>query len=83
MGPYGAEDREELLQADPPVVRVGDTVRRPTAGRAVHALLTYLEQVGFPYSPRLLGVDQHGREVLTYVPCAPLPPSPPKNSLMK
>lgn len=55
------------LQADPPVVRVGDTVRRANSGPAVHALLSHLERVGFPYSPRLLGIDEEGREVLTYI----------------
>lgn len=53
-----------------PVVRVGDTVRRP-AGRwtpAVHAVLAHLEAVGFPGAPRVLGVDGHGREILTYLP---------------
>lgn len=68
MNPRPAADREVLLQADPAVVRVGDTVRRPSSGAAVHALLAHLEQVGFRYSPRLLGVDEHGREVLGYVP---------------
>src|SRR5512139_3875114 len=62
---------EDVLQAGPHrrVVRVGDTVRRPTYPwtPAVHALLGYLEQVGFPYSPRVLGTDEEGREVLTYL----------------
>ncbi len=62
------EDPELLLQADPPVIRVADTVRRRSTGPAVHALLGYLERVGFRYSPRLLGVDEHGREVLSYLP---------------
>ena len=57
-----------MLQVDPAVVRVGDTVRRPSSGAAVHALLAYLEEVGFPYSPRLLGADERGREVLSYLP---------------
>ena len=51
-------------------VRVGDTVRR-AAGRwtpAVHALLRHLESVGFGGAPRARGFDQHGREVLTYLP---------------
>jgi hypothetical protein len=50
------------------VVRVGDTVRRP-AGRwtpAVHALLEHLHAVGFAGAPRPLGIDDKGREVLTY-----------------
>lgn len=51
------------------VVRVGDTVRR-SAGPwtpAVHELLRHLETVGFPYSPRVLGMDDRGREVLSYL----------------
>jgi len=50
--------------------RVGDTVRRRT-GRwtpSVHALLRHLEAVGFEGAPRVLGFDEHGREVLTYLP---------------
>jgi hypothetical protein len=51
------------------VVRVGDTVRRSTGPwtPAVHELLRHLERVGFAYSPRVLGVDEHGREILTYI----------------
>ena len=51
------------------VTRVGDTVRR-TAGAwtpAVHALLTHLHKHGFRYSPIPLGVDDQGREILTYL----------------
>jgi hypothetical protein len=50
-------------------VRLGDTVRR-AAGPwtpAVHALLTHLAQHGFAGSPRPLGVDGQGREVLTFL----------------
>ncbi|WP_020391951.1 phosphotransferase [Kribbella catacumbae] len=52
------------------VVRVGDTVRRPLrpSSPAVHALLDYLEGVGFDAVPAFLGVDAQKREVLTYVP---------------
>jgi hypothetical protein len=51
------------------VVRVADTVRRPIGANAplVHALLHYLESVGFDGAPRLLGIDAAGREVLTYM----------------
>ncbi|WP_049580473.1 aminoglycoside phosphotransferase family protein [Streptomyces sp. SBT349] len=51
------------------VVRVGDTVRRPVQPwtPAVHALLRHLEDAGFPYSPRVRGIDTEGREVLTYL----------------
>lgn len=50
-------------------VRVGDTVRR-RAGPwtpAVHSLLRYLEQAGFE-APRVLGIDEQGREILGYIP---------------
>ena len=70
MRSKGAAEREIVLQADPPVVRVGDTVRRRSTGPAVQALLVHLGRVGFPYSPRLLGIDDRGREILTYVPGA-------------
>ena len=50
-------------------VRVGDTVRR-AAGPwtpAVHALLAHLAGKGFAGSPRPLGFDARGREVLTFL----------------
>ena len=52
------------------VVRVGDTVRRPAGAwtPAVHALLNHLHAVGFRGAPRALGLDEQGREVLTFVP---------------
>jgi len=52
------------------VVRVGDTVRRPAGPwtPAVHALLTHLHGVGFRAAPRPLGIDDQGREVLTFMP---------------
>jgi Phosphotransferase enzyme family len=62
------------------VVRVGDTVRRPwrPTSESTHALLQHLEDVGFDGAPRLLGVDDRGREVLTYVPGTAIsPPYPP------
>ncbi|GHH66586.1 hypothetical protein GCM10017673_12350 [Streptosporangium violaceochromogenes] len=51
------------------VVRVGATVRRPTRSstRSVHALLRHLEAVGFDGAPRVVGTDERGREILTYV----------------
>jgi hypothetical protein len=49
--------------------RVGDTVRRPTGEwtPAVHALLRHLERRGFAGAPRVLGIDEQGREILTYL----------------
>jgi hypothetical protein len=52
------------------VVRVGETVRRARGHRAadIADLLRYLESVGFAYAPRFLGVDEQGREILTFIP---------------
>jgi Ser/Thr protein kinase RdoA (MazF antagonist) len=52
------------------VHRVGATVRRPLrpTSTATHALLRHLEEVGFDGAPRVLGIDDAGREVLSYVP---------------
>lgn len=49
--------------------RVGETVRRATGPwtPAVHALLDHL-QTRLDHVPRVLGFDEHGREVLTYLP---------------
>jgi hypothetical protein len=59
------------------VSRVGDTVRRPRrpTSPATWALLEHLERVGFDGAPRFLGVDDRGREVLSYLPGeAPIEP---------
>jgi aminoglycoside phosphotransferase (APT) family kinase protein len=66
------ENREIPLtggQQTPGVVRIGATVRRPMGSNApfVHELLRYLQEVGFDGAPRLLGVDERGREVLSFV----------------
>jgi hypothetical protein len=61
------------------VVRIGDTVRRPQrpTSPATHALLDHLADVGFPGAPRFLGVDEQGREVLSYVPGTAITPPYP------
>lgn len=48
------------------------TVRRPTGPwtPAVHALLRHLEAHGFEGAPRVLGVDEKGREMLSFLPGA-------------
>jgi hypothetical protein len=55
------------------VVRAGDTVRRPAGPwtPAVHALLSHLHGSGFRGAPRPLGLDEQGREVLTFIPGTP------------
>jgi hypothetical protein len=51
------------------VVRVDETVRRPVGARGdfAHALLAFLEDAGFDGAPRLLGVDEQGREILSFI----------------
>ena len=78
------EQQEVLLEGGTAnrgrVVRVGDTVRRPLrpTSAATGALLDHLADVGFDGAPRFLGVDEQGREVLSYVPgTAITPPFPP------
>ncbi|WP_136518827.1 phosphotransferase [Cellulomonas telluris] len=55
-------------------VRVGDTVRRPAGPwtPAVHALLRHVRARGLDGVPEPLGVDDGGREVLTYLPGVPV-----------
>jgi Ser/Thr protein kinase RdoA (MazF antagonist) len=62
------------------VVRVGETVRRPAGEHtpSVHALLSHLHSVGYDGAPEPLGVDERGREVLSFVAGdVPVPPYPP------
>jgi serine/threonine protein kinase len=71
-GPRSREDDETPLlggRITPGVVRVGSTVRRPVGPHSsfVHELLLALEQVGFPAAPRFLGIDDRGREVLSFI----------------
>jgi hypothetical protein len=51
------------------VVRVGDTVRRPPrhATRLMRDVLTHLERVGFDAAPRWLGIDEQGRDTLSWI----------------
>ncbi|WP_433464176.1 phosphotransferase [Spirillospora sp. CA-128828] len=50
-------------------VRIGDTVHRPANPwtPTVHAVLRHLEIAGFEGAPRVLGFDEQGREVLTFL----------------
>ena len=51
------------------VVRSGDTVRRtpPADPEFVRALLRWFERCGWDGAPRFLGVDERGREVLSFI----------------
>lgn len=63
------EHEYALEGSTPGVVRVGDSVRRPYGPwvPAVHAVLGHLTADGFP-APRPLGVDELGREVVSWIP---------------
>lgn len=52
------------------VVRIGDTVRRPVTPRSdfVRRLLVHLAEVGFEGCPRHTGVDEQGRDTLSFLP---------------
>jgi hypothetical protein len=51
------------------IVRIGDRVHRQTNpwSPAVHELLRYLESHGFKGAPRFLGLDDQGREMLSFI----------------
>jgi hypothetical protein len=66
-----------------PVVRVGDTVRRPPGPEAVRALLEWYANVGFDGAPRFFGFDGEGREVLSFVEGEPaFPPVPSSDGVV-
>lgn len=50
-----------------PVVRIGNTIRRPREPDHVRQLLLWFEQVGFEGAPHFLGDDEQGREILSFV----------------
>jgi len=51
------------------VVRIGDTVHRTksTTYPFTHSLLQFLEHSNFSYAPRFLGIDEKGREILSFI----------------
>jgi hypothetical protein len=74
----GRSDTIDFMSADEPeempgsvggATRVGRTVRRPAGPwtPAVHELLMYLAEEGLRGVPEVHGLDDEGREVLTYV----------------
>jgi hypothetical protein len=78
MNPRDTAPKDGPLEEEPlrggknatEVVRVGGTVRRtrePGSGYTAR-LLAYLEATRYPYAPRYLGVDERGRDVLTFIP---------------
>jgi Phosphotransferase enzyme family len=67
----------------PGIVRIGDTVRRPVRPftMTIQAYLAHLRSAGFTGAPVPLGIDDQGREVLSYVPGdVPHDPLPPETA---
>jgi hypothetical protein len=56
-------------QLTPGIVRVGNTVHRPPKSNAafVHELLLTKKSRSFSFAPRFLGMDEQGREILSYL----------------
>ena len=79
-----AQPDEEPLIGDgvtPGIVRVADTVRRPVRPftATIQGYLAHLRAAGFSGAPRPLGIDEQGREVLSFVPGdVPREPLPPE-----
>jgi len=81
--PAGVHPEEEPLAGGianlGKVVRVGDTVRRPASAftESIFALLDHLHDVGFDHVQRPLGIDERGREMLSFIAGdVPIPPFP-------
>lgn len=64
-------ENEEMLTGGnvSKVYRAGDTVRREIKPDSlkVHKLLKHLESKGFNYAPKFLGIDEKGREILSFI----------------
>ena len=58
--PGGSENQVEKID--------GTVHRKPQGPKLLHRYLQYLEEKGMPGVPRFLGMDEKGREVLTYLP---------------
>ena len=66
------KDKEVILNGGTNVesiVRIGQIVHRTKGANheLAHALLKHLAQHKFAYSPRFLGIDERGREKLTFI----------------
>lgn len=64
------EHEEELTGGNvSKVYRVADTVRRElhSDSSRIHKLLQHLEDKGFHYAPKFLGIDEKGREILSFI----------------
>lgn len=73
MGPNLDSEKEEILEGGrytAGVVRIGDTVRRPSspASSFTRVLLNHLEDVGFDGAPKYIGIDEKDRDILSFLP---------------
>ena len=61
-------------ESDKHVVKVGKTVRKDTGSNSdrVHSVLKFLTSKGFTLTPIFLGVDEKGREIITYIAGEPI-----------
>ncbi len=63
---------EEILDfgAVSSAVKIGDTVHRQAGPwtPTIHALLNFLNEKGFGFAPQVIGMDEQGREILTFLP---------------
>lgn len=83
VDPKHGEEKLPGGNAGTAVVRVGDTVRRPSGpwSRSVHALLRHLNDVGYQAAPRTLGFDDLGRHVVEYIEGAVFMPFEPDDPI--
>ena len=51
------------------VIKIGNQVHRSMSTNAsfVHELLKHLEKNNFPSAPKFIGIDEHGREILSFI----------------
>jgi tRNA A-37 threonylcarbamoyl transferase component Bud32 len=64
-------ENEEMLTGGniSKVYRLGNTVRRDLKPEStkIHKLLKHLENKGFIYAPKFIGIDEKGREILSFI----------------
>lgn len=64
------ENKERLTGGNvSSVYRMGNTVRRELKPESsgIHRLLKHLENKNFHYAPKFLGIDEHGKETLSFI----------------
>lgn len=72
MNKYNKNEKEIPLKGGritEGVVKIGNTVHRPVKENSefVHKFLKHLEKVNFEGAPQFLGIDEKGREILSFI----------------